>query len=454
MVDDILKFRAGDLKAAVMEQAAERDVSVSQFLRDAVTAFTDKPCDSCGACDICGGEVLSLDSYEDTPTATIMGYGRFDETTNPEVQALIDRAKELLAVGAVGVSVATDLDPADLPANPEDVTEEHVMAAHQRNRHVAIVDTPAFSGAHLDLSTDGTLTGPLVFEGSITGDIRSIGPVGTMNLEDETTLPFPIIFDLHEGDHTGVVVGHIERLERVEGIVGAGVAPVAASLTGDEYPSYLFAEPEPTAMTVYPPDAHGFRRYAGILAPTGVCHKGQRGCYTYRGASLDYFHSGARIPLDTGEYIRVGPLMFGDLHADSSQMDYAKALERTNEDAQTVCSMGRVFPHPKGALFSGVLMPDADVMRVQACAPSVELWPDHRGKLELKTALLVPRPALPVAASLGNGGIQLAEAEQPIVKEPAGDHHTRLSEIEVRMKRLEDATAPMLAAHLAAQFDA
>lgn len=436
-----------------MQKAAESRYTLSEILRDALTAYTaDQPCDSCGACDICGGEVLALDSFEDQPTATIMGYGQFDTTSNPEVQALIDRAKELLATGAVGVSVALDLDPADMPADPADVTEEDMMAAHARVRHVAIVDTPAFSGAFLDIAADGTLAGPIVFEGIPTGDMRAVGPVDTITL-DESLLPIPIIFDLQDGDHTGVVVGHVDRLERVSGIAGAETAPIAASLNADGYPSYLFSEPEPGPMTVSPPDAQGYRRYSGTIAPSGVCHKGMRGCYTYKGASLDYFHSGARVLLDDGTYARVGPLMFGDLHADGSQMDYSTALTRTNEDARTVCAMGRVFQHPKGALFSGVLMPDADVMRVQACAPSVELWPDHRGKLELKTALLVPRPALPVAASLSGGGVQLAESDEPVVKEPAGDHHTRLDDLTARMERLEKAVTPLLSAHLNTMLD-
>jgi hypothetical protein len=448
-------YTPGDLWQTAMELAAERDETLSDVLRQALATYTETqtPCSECGECAVCGGEVLELETHAtlDEGQATIVGYGRFDETSHPEVKALIERAKELLAVGAVGVSVATDLDPADLPNDPDAVTEEDIRAAKQRNRHVAIVDTPAFSGAYLDLAADGmSVSGPLVFEGQITGDIRSIGDVGSFNLDDPTILPMPIIFDLYDGDHTGVVVGHIDRLERVNGIVGAETAPVAASLTGEAYPSYLFSEPEPTAMTVSAPDANGYRRYSGIIAPAGVCHKGMRGCYTYKGASLDYFHSGARIPLDDGTYTRVGPLMFGDLHADGSKMDYAEALTRTNEDARTVAAMGRVFAHPKGALFSGVLMPDADVMRVQACAPSVELWPDHRGKLELKTALLVPRPALPVAASLGGGGVQLAEADEPVVNEPQGDHFTRLEELSDRLDALEETTGELLAAHLAA----
>jgi hypothetical protein len=443
-----------ELWTATLERANDTDERPSDVVRAALSAYLDSPpCDSCGNCDICGGEILTLAEYAEPDTATIMAFGSFDETTNPEVLALIDRAKELMAVGAVGVSVALDADPADMPdpnADRESIEDslDAMMEAHTRVRHVAIVDTPAFSGAYLDIAQDGTLTGPVVFEGLPTGDGRGI-PFENITL-DESILPIPIIFDLQDGDHTGVVVGHIDRLERVSGIVGAEAAPLAASLNVDGYPSYLFAEPEPTAMTVHAPDAKGYRRYTGIIAPTGVCHKGRQGCYTYKGASLDYFHSGARIPLDDGTYTRVGPLMFGDLHADGSVMDYRTALERTNEDARTVFAMGRTFHHPKGLLFSGVLMEDADIMRVQATAPSVELWPDHRGKLELKTALQVPRPALPVAASLGNGGVQLVDAEPVIVEEPHGDHHTRLDELATRMDELERVTGELYAAHLTA----
>jgi hypothetical protein len=451
--NDILKFRAGELRATVMEQAAERDVTVSQFLRDAVTAYTDKPCDSCGECAVCGGEVLELGEFEEAPkTATVVGFGRFDETSNPDVQALIDRARELLAIGAVGVSVALDADPNDMPDPSKDLDPEEAWDAmenaHSRVRHVAIVDTPAFSGAYLDIATDGSLTGPLVFEGIPTGDGRGI-PFENITL-DESLLPIPIIFDLNDGDHTGVVIGHIDRLERVNGIEGEGAAPVAASLNA--YPAYLFDQPEPTPMTVHAPDAQGFRRYSGILVPSGVCHKGRGGCYTYKGYSLDYFHSGARIPLDSGEFTRVGPLMFGGLHADDQEMDYAKALERTNEDARTVFSMGRVFHHPAGLLYSGVLMPDADIMRVQATAPSVEAWPDNRGRLELKTSLNVPRPAYPVAASLSGGGIALVSDEPVVVEETHGDFHERMGALAERLERLESNVAPLLAAHMAANL--
>lgn len=453
MADDILKFRAGDLRATVLEDAAEGDITVSQWLREASEAklALNKPCDSCGSCDICGNEVLELESFTDEPTATVMGFGRFSETTNPEVQALIDRAKELLAEGAVGVSVALDLDPDELPADPMDDIDA-VEAAHQRVRHLAIVDTAAFSGAFVDIALDGTLSGPLVFEGIPTGDLRTVGPVGSINLES-SPLPIPIIFDMAEGDHTGTVVGFIDRLERMDGIVGAETAPLVASLSVDSYPSYLFSEPEPTAMTIHRPDANGFRRYSGIIADANVCHKGRPGgCYRYKAASLDYFHSGASIPLEDGTYTRVGPLMFGGLHADDQEFNYAAALKRTNEDARTVFAMGRCFHHPKGLLFSGVLMPDTDLMRVQATAPSIEQWPDHRGRLELKTALQVPRPALPVAASLSGGGVSLTEAEPVILEEQAGEHFARLEELAARVDTLERATAPLLAAHLVASL--
>lgn len=443
-----------DLWESAMQTAADRDVSVSEVLRGALTAFTDTGCDGCGACDVCGGEVLEVGQFdEDAKTATVSGYGRFDETTNPDVQALIDRATELLRIGAVGVSVALDADPADMPDPNGDVDPEAAWDAmedaHSRVRHVAIVDTPAFSGAYLDIAEDGTLSGPLVFEGIPTGDGRGLR-YENITL-DESLLPIPIIFDLTEGDHTGVVIGHIDRLERTDGIVGAEAAPLVASL--DAYPAYLFDQPDPTPMTVHAPDASGYRRYSGILVPAGVCHKGRGGCYTYKGYDLGYFHSGARIPLDNGEFTRVGPLMFGGLHADDTELDYATALTRAQEDARTVFSMGRVFHHPAGLLYSGVLMPDADIMRVQATAPSVEAWPDHRGRLELKTALQVPRPAYPVAASLSGGGVALTSDEQVFVELEAGDYHELMQAVNERIAKLEANMAPLLAAHMAANLD-
>src|SRR5688572_10433937 len=104
-----------DLWESAMERAAENDERVSDILRSALSDYVSK-CDSC-SCDVCGSDVLELDQMDEPETATIMGYGSFSTTTNPDVQALIDRAKELLAEGAVGVSVSLDLDPDELPAN-------------------------------------------------------------------------------------------------------------------------------------------------------------------------------------------------------------------------------------------------------------------------------------------------------------------------------------------------
>lgn len=445
-MSEFLQFRAGDLKAQVLERAAERDQSMSEYLRGLVEAdFTG--CNDCGECTVCGDETLSLGEFDEEPTATIYGWGRFSETQNPEVQSVIDRAKELLREGAVGVSVATDMNPADMPLNPDDIDETVLANAKQRVRHVAIVDTPAFNGAYLDLADDGfSVEGPLVFEGIPTGDGRAIGPVGSFVL-DEGENRIPIIFDLSEGDHTGTVVGYVERMERQDGITTGDVAPLAASV-GD-YPAYLFSEPEPGPMTVDAPDAHGYRRYHGIVAPAGVCHKGRPGCYTYKGASLDYFHSGARIPLDDGTTIRVGPMVFGGLHADGSKLDYEEALART-DDARTVCAMGRAFHHPKGLLFSGVLMPDADVMRIQATVPSVEIWPDSKGRMELKTALQVVQGAwkVPIAASAGHGGVVLTSATPTVVEDEPVEHFERLAALEERMNRVESTTAELFAAYL------
>jgi hypothetical protein len=455
MADDILKFRAGELHQRVLEQAAERDVTISQFLREAVEAFTATECQSCGQCDVCGLDTINPDEYatfeETSPSAALWGYGAFDETTNPDIQALIDRARELLAVGAVGVSIATDLNPDDMPADPNDVTDEILEAARIRPRHVAIVDTAAFSGAYLSVEPDGTLAGPIVFEGTPTGDVRGL-PLESLTWDDDL-FPIPVIFDIHEGDHTGAVVGHIDRVERVTGeAVGVAddVVPIAAS--ANAYPAALFAEPTQDEPVIE--EIGGYLRYSGAILPSNVCHRGQGGCFTYRHGSADLstFHSGARVQTDDGNMVRVGRLVYGGVHADAQKLDYDEALRRT-EDVRRAFSMGRVFDHPtRGLLFSGVVLSGVDRMQVEAAAPSVELWPGKSGKLELRTALLVNAPGWPVAASTGHSLI-VSEAmpemeyggKATVTVEPDTELANRLTE-------LENVVGELYAAHLASQF--
>lgn len=438
-----------DLWDAAMQKAAESRYTLSEILRDALTAYAAEECDSCGECSVCGLEVINPDEYETlaeaSPSAAIWGYGEWSTTTNPEVQALIERAKELLAEGAVGVSIATDLNPDDLPANPNDATDDVIEAAHIRPRHVAIVDTPAFSGAYLAVQDDGTLAGPIVFEGVPTGDLRGL-PFESLEWDDDL-LPIPIIIDLAEGDHTGTVVGMVKRLERVTGEQvqeAADVVPIAAS--SNAYPAALFAEPTQDEPLVE--EIGGFLRYSGAILPSNVCHRGQGGCFTYRHGSADLstFHSGARVQTDDGNMVRVGRLVYGGVHADAQKLDYDEALRRT-EDVRRAFSMGRVFDHPtRGLLFSGVVLPGVDRMQVEAAAPSVELWPGKSGKLELKTALLVNDPGWPVAASTGHSLI-VSEPQNLESSEPQTEPN-----FEDRLTELENVVGELYATHLASQF--
>jgi hypothetical protein len=322
---------------------------------------------------------------------------------------------------------------------------------------VAIVDTAAFSGAFLAVQADGSLSGPIVFEGTPTGDVRGL-PLDSLTWDDDL-LPIPIIFDIHEGDHTGAVVGHIDRVERVTD-VGADVVPIAASVSA--YPSILFTEPSQDAPVVE--QVGDFLRYSGAILPAKVCHRGQAGCFTYRHGSADLstFHSGARVQTDDGEMVRVGRLVYGGVHADTQRLDYDEALRRT-EDVRRAFAMGRVFDHPtRGLLFSGVLLPGVDRMAVEASAPSVELWPGKAGKLELRTALLVNDPGWPVAASTGHSLIVSEPQPELVIEGTQGPEYVGhastatedVESIEYRVMQLETVVGEMYAVHLASQFDA
>lgn len=437
---------------------------------------------------------------EETKTAGIMGMGSLSRSEDPRTQALVARVQELLREGAVAVSIKHDLHPdvsAKLSAlEPSAEDDEESMAAKMaeaneiyanaeiRPRHVAIVDTAAFSNSRLKLDDDGfTVSGPVTFEGVYTGDVRTL-KYGSLTWDDEL-LPIPIIWDPENNDHDGVVVGYINQMERVDGMTTA-VRPEA--LTGDDIeavtaaagstalPAKYFAKFKATKaipLTVSEEDANGLRHVFGIAAPKGVCHRSDMGaCFQYPG-DVDQehkgFHTGQALTLDDGTVVRVGALTLGGKHLDPTLarqgVNFAD-VNRHRDDANTVFAMVRAWETPFGLAISGVVMPGVsrdELFRAAASSPSVELWPAGRGRT-LVGVHLVPTPAWPVAASAGGdsqvltgpehvhvlapeGGFcaECGDAALEVEEMPEDDSDDRMGMIEKSLERIEKALALLAA---------
>lgn len=499
------------------ESALERDLSVSEVLRELADAMTSSECADCGHDH--GTEVIAIDDPvgdgetvvvvdletdgDDAPEgeagkiATIVGHGLLSESEDPETQAAVIRVRELLAEGAVGVSVSLDLNPDEMPS-PETIARlqeeekwdelaELMDKVHYRIRHLAIVDTAAFADAHLVLNDDGSVSGPMVFEGPWTGDERLI-PFEKIDL-DASPFPIPILWDREEGDHSGMTVGAINTAERLEGDMRA-VAAAAHMLTPDVtaedvqavtaaagptgvFPARFF-EPfkskGPVPLHVDAPDPEtGLRRVWGTLAPKGVCHRSDMGaCFKFPG-DVDKehggFHTGAVITLDNGKTMRMGALTSGGLHVDTRLAQKGvgwREANRHREDSSKVFAMGRAWADAQGHLqFSGVLaakVTPEELLQNLACGPSVELWPKGRG-LTLTGAHMVPTQAWPVVASAGPSvvmasgvPVEVEDAEE-IVRELEAEEAivdlTNLSGIMESQARIEKALALLVSDKIA-----
>lgn len=440
-------------------------------------------------------------------TAGIVGRGRLSESEDPRTQALVTRVQELLREGAVAVSIKHDMSPecgeamAALEKEIEELIREGGEEAEKkaeekmqqymemqeeaniRPRHVAIVDTAAFSNARLTLGEDGyEVSGPVTFEGIYTGDLRTLR-YGSLQW-DADLLPIPIIWDPDNNDHDGVVVGYVDELERVDGMTTAvrpeevseeDVEAVVAAAGSTVLPAEYFADFRPTKpvpLTITDEDANGLRHVYGIAAPKGVCHRSDMGaCFQYPGdvdPQHKGFHTGVEVTLSDGKKIRVGALTMRGQHIDPSLARQGvgfREVNRHRDDANTVFAMVRAWETPVGLAISGVVMPGVDrdtLLRAMTLAPSVELWPSGRGRT-LVGVHLVPTPAWPVAASAG-GDVQTFTGPEHIhVTNPEGGfcaecgdevlapgqglsvEEDRVTAIEASLKRIEGALALLAA---------
>ena len=388
--------------------------------------------------------------------AVVVTAGKLSSSEDAETQAAVQRVSELLTEGAVGVSVALDTHPDDAEVilraeeaaaedNWEKPSTEYLpegFTPRQRVRHIAVVDTGALSDARLTLDAEGNLSGPIVFEGVYTGDYRV---VEVLDLE-ASNLPCPIIWDRHDGDHTGMTVGYVTEWEMQDAEYSFGRATltdsaIVAALQPMVFPAAYFAPEYPAKavpLTLSKPDKSGYRTIYGTAAPAGVCHRSSMACWTWPGdvdPAHKNFHTGFSVQLDDGNTIRLGALTLGGAHLEAAlarQGVKAKDVSTHRDNANRVFAVVRAWEAPGvGLMVRGIVPPDvthADITRALACSPSIEFWPEGRART-LVGLHLVPTPALPVLAAVGTAefygtDVELLEAEAETPAEETPDEET------------------------------
>lgn len=368
------------------------------------------------------GEQIEADL---TDVRTIWATGHFSNSEDPETQAAITRARELIQEGAVGVSVVLDVHPDDVEAMADFPVDEETggvvvpdgFRERLRIRQTAIVGVPAYADAKLTIGEDGTLSGPVVFEGVYTGDGRLAALAEQIDLED-TLVPSSINYNRDVEGHDGPTIGYFTSFERRDGMATSARTElddeaITASMNALEMPARYFAKSAPTKpepMRISAPDANGYRSITGLAAPSGVCIRNSMKCWTWPGdkdKKHSHFHTGTLLRLDNGEDIRVGALTIGGAHLDAAlakQGVSARDASNYRDNANRVFALVRVWETRHGLMMSGVIPPDVsdgDVTRALACSPSIEFWPGKTGRT-LVGLHLVPTPGLPVLASMGS----------------------------------------------------
>lgn len=192
-------------------------------------------------------------------------------------------------------------------------------------------------------------------------------------------------------------------------LAAAAVAAASADTAVRALPAAHFARwdsKDPVPFTV---DEDG--RVWGHAAGTG-CHRSPGpACLLYTGdvdPAMDGFHTSGMVTLDDGTTIRVGPVTFGGLHADTSMSRDQRRVH--HEAGSTVVALVRAWDDVRGRLsVAGTLVGGLDpttVDQIRGCSPSYERWPE-RGGLTLVGLHLVPMPAHPVATAAAAGGPQI-----------------------------------------------
>lgn len=301
--------------------------------------------------DHTGAIVGVYDRFERDDDGALIGYGRLGPTDDADTAALIRRVVELMNDNAIGQSVRFD-----------------TYAAHDEAK--AMRDDP-----------DDT----------------------SVRFDDWVT-----VFTEARIRHVALV--DTPAFDRCRPQVHAPAQVAGVSVRA--LPAAHFERWQSTGAVPFTVDDDG--RVWGHAAGTGCHRSAGPGCLLYNGdvdPAMNDFHAGSPVTLDNGDKVRVGPLTFGGLHADTSMSREQRRAH--HENGSTVVALVRAWDDQRGRLaVAGTLvdgLPAKVVDQLRACAPSYERWPPSAGGggLTLAGLHLVPAPAHPVAAAADGDGPQV-----------------------------------------------
>lgn len=287
--------------------------------------------------------------------ASIVGSGHFSESSNADVAAVVERAKELLREEAIGVSV--DLD--DVVVDEED--QENMTVTSARIRGLAIVDIPAFIQAEVKVLDEET------------------------EEEQEAVVAHALGPSVVREWFADPRFGNGEQNPREDG--------------GDERlvwqePEHPEEEPQygaPLTITsdgrIYGHAALWYRCHVGYA---GSCVRPPKEPRGYRG-----YLTGERV-----EGVPTGPLTIGTTHARLAAS--LQEAERHYADTGRAVADLTVGPDAYGIWVAGALRPGVDRVQVEALRGSALSgdWRNVGGSLRLIAILAVNAPGFRIARAI------------------------------------------------------
>jgi hypothetical protein len=397
----------------------------------------------CEEGDHSGATLGAIEEVSRKPNGVIWGDGYLEDSSVPEFQALIERAREVLEQGAVGVSLRLDSETVEIRVKRELIELDAVEEAS--------VDAPE---AEMDASEERVVVARFsaddVLYVTTSGRIRHLAIVDTAAIVVE------------DGRRFGVAAsGHL-----------AATGAIAASALAGDWSGleHLFDDPKfgdyaddprlrydpDRGVWSCPPTVTDDGRYFGHITPMGICLRGRTDrCINPPDGDLEGFMRG-RAPAAGGRRTGVICLGGGSGHCDVG-IGAALATQHYDSVGHAIADV-RVGKDRYGIWFSGMIRPGTPKESVYAAEAS-----DVSGHWEFTQTgrmTLVGLPAVNVGG-LPKGFLTynefrygLAAAGGITVEDGCGTLYGELIEgpdIDGRLARIELALGEMYAAHLRSQ---